>query len=212
MPTRIVLTLLLTGLVWDVNAKPTRFEVKDVAFRNVVIFISDAPLEKTVGTTHFVSGWMEVDPAAVRSGIKGELEIDVRGFAIGPESRQSKLRETVFGTADFPGAIYKIEKLVESSSNELRSGKTVTGRVSGVLTAHGVSRRQEMVVKATYFTESEWTKRRLTGNLLKVSASFDLGLADYKMTIPEPLAGLVAPFFRINADIVGTDLLPVASP
>lgn len=212
MPTRIALLLLIAGLVWEADAKTTRFEVKDVAFRNVVIFISDAPLEKAVGTTHFVSGWMEVDPSAIRSGIKGELEVDIRAFEVGPESRQSKWRESIFGTADFPGAIYKIEKLVEASSNELKSGKMVTGRISGVLSAHGVARRQEMSIRATYFTESEWSKRRLTGNLLKVSASFDLVLADYKMAIPEPLAGLVAPFFRVTADVVGTDLLPVASP
>ncbi len=193
-------------------AKPTRFEVKDAAFRNVIQFSSDAPLEKVVATSHFVTGWVEIDPQNLKGAFKGEWEVDMRGFEMGPDSRQVKLRETLLSTAEFPGASFKADKLTEASANELAAGKSVTARVSGTLVVRGVARRQEMAVKATYFPETDWTKKRLGGNLLKMSTTFDLTLSDVKFTIPDVLSGLLAPTLKVAVDAMGTDQLPVATP
>lgn len=193
-------------------AKATRFEVKDVAFRNLVQFTSDALLEKTVGHSHFLSGWVELDPQNVKSGIKGEFEVDMRSFEMGPEPRQAKWRETLLNVQEFPGASYKVDKVVQVSTNELANGKAVNAKVSGILNLRGITRRQEMQVKLTYLPESEMTRRRASGNLLKMAASFDISLSEIKYVLPEALKGLVSNTFRITADAVGTDQLPVSPP
>lgn len=200
------------GVSTGALAKSTRFEVKDAAFRNLIQFTSDAQLEKVVATSHFITGWVEVDPQNLKGPFKGEWEVDMRGFEMGPDSRQVKLRETLLSTAEFPGASFKADKLIEPSANELAAGKVVTARVSGILTVRGVARRHELAVKATYFPETDWTKKRLGGNLLKMSATFDLALSEVKFTIPDVLSGLLAPTLKVSVDAVGTDQLPVATP
>lgn len=209
---RLALAYLCCFAASGALAKPTRFEVKDAAFRNLIQFSSDAPLEKVVGTSHFITGWVEVDPQNLKGAFKGEWEVDMRGFEMGPDSRQMKLRETLLSTPEFPGASFKADKLLDPSANELAAGKAVTAKISGTLTVRGVARRHELAVKATYFPETDWTKKRLGGNLLKMSTTFDLALADVKFTIPDLLSGLLAPSLKVSVDAMGTDQLPVATP
>jgi hypothetical protein len=206
------LLALICVLCVGAHAKPTRFEVKDAAFRNLVSFISDAQLQKTLARSNFISGWFEVDPLNLKAGIKGELEIDVRAFEMGPDSVQAKLRDSVLGAQDNPGVLYKMDKLYAVSANDMTGGKNITAKVSGMLFARGILRRQDMQLKANYYAESERTKRRSTGNLLKVSAYFDMLLSDYKCPIPEGMEGLLAPVLKVSADVVGTDQLPTAAP
>ncbi len=205
-------TLVLACLGCIAYAKATRFEVKDLAFRNVLQWTSDAALEKTIAVSHFPHGWIELDPQNIKAGIKGEFEVDVRSFETGPDSKQVKIRDAVLGVAEYPGAFYKLDKLVEASSSELIAGKTVSARVSGVLSARGVSRRQEMQTRVTYYPESEFTQQRLSGNLIKIAAFFDLALNDFKAPIPEGMKALLAPVIKVAADMVGTDRLPVKAP
>jgi hypothetical protein len=206
--------LLFSFLLQNMSSygKPTRYEVKDAAFRNLISWISDATLEKTLASSHFISGWFELDPQNLKAGIKGEMEVDVRSFELGPDSRQAKIRDSVLLAQENPGALYKIDKLHDLSHNELVAGKAVTAKVSGMLFARGVLRRQDMQIKAVYHPESERTKRRMTGNLIKVSSYFDLALSDYKCPIPEGMEGLFAPVLRVSADVVGTDQLPTTAP
>ncbi len=213
MPRSFAFAILLSLFyVPQLFGKPTRFEVKDAAFRNVVSWTSDALLEKTIAVAHYVTGFVELDPQNLKAGISGEFEVDVRAFEMGPESRQNRLRETLLLAAEHPGASFKIDKLLEVSMNELAPGRSVTGRVSGTFTARGVSRREEMNVRATYLPESETTKKRLTGNVLKMNATWSLATTDYKFPIPEALLGLLSPTLKFTADLLGTDQLPVATP
>ncbi len=203
------LSALLIFFATQSFSKTTRFEVKDAAYRNLVTFVSDATYEKILGRSQFVTGYVELDPLNLKAGIKGELEVDLRSFDMGPESRTAKLREVLFAAAEFPGAHFKIERLVENSANELSPKKPVFGKVVGVLTARGVAARHEATLKAFYFPENDKTLKRLAGNLLKVNATFDVALASYKVPVPEALAGLLAPTVRINVDFVATDQVPV---
>lgn len=207
-----ILIASLTLCCGRLAAKTTRFDVKDAAFRNVIQWTSDAPLEKIVATSHYIGGWIEIDPQNLKAGVKGDLEIDVRSFEMGPDSRQIKLRETLFASAEHPGAFYKVDRLIETSEPTLTPGKRVSGRVSGLLSLRGVSRRHDMHVRVTYLPESESTKKRLPGNLLKVSAAFDLALSEVKFVIPDAMKGLLAPVFRVNVDLMGTDHQPVGIP
>lgn len=191
------------------HSKTTRFEVKDVAYRNLVYFISDATYEKVLGQSHFVTGYVELDPSNLKAGVKGELEVDLRSFEMGPESRTAKWREILFASTDFPGAQFKVERLVENSSNELSAKKPVFGKVAGLLSARGVAARQDATLKVLYFPESDKTQKRLAGNLLKVSATFDVALSAFKVPLPEALVGLLAPTLRVNVDFVATDQVPV---
>jgi polyisoprenoid-binding protein YceI len=208
MPFCVYLLILLTSA--HAFSKTTRFEVKDAAYRNLVYFISDALYEKVLGRSQFVTGYVELDPLNLKAGVRGELEVDLRSFEMGPESLTAKLREVLFSVADFPGAQFKVERLAENSANELGPKKPVFGKVVGVLTARGVAARHEATVKVIYFPENDKTQKKLPGNLLKVNATLDVGLASFKVAVPDALVGRLAPTLRINVDFVATDQMPVA--
>ncbi len=201
--------LFLLLFCFSAQTKSTRFEVKDAAFRNSIQWTSDAALEKILGTSHFISGWMEVDPQNLKGQVKGEFEVDMRSFEMGTESRQVKLRETLLNVQEFPTATFKAEKLENVSGNELTSGKAVSGSLVGMLSFRGVSRKEALNIRATYFPQTEWTKRRLGGNLLKLVAKFEVTLSSYKYVLPELFSGLLAPTLKVEADVLGTDQLPV---
>jgi polyisoprenoid-binding protein YceI len=209
MPSQYVLSLLCCFLSFSALAKPSRFLVKDAAYRNLVYWVSDAPLEKTLGVSHFISGWVELDPQNLKAGIKGEWEVDVRSFEMGTESKTAKLREALFAAADFPGISFKAERFVESPEAEFAPGKTLTGKVLGTLVARGQALRREVSIKASYFPESELSKKRLSGNLLKVSAVFEVPITLLKVVLPDALVSLVAPVIAVHVDFVATDQIPM---
>ncbi|MBY0369942.1 YceI family protein [bacterium] len=190
-------------------AKPTRFEVKDAAFRNLLYFISEGSLEKTLGRTQFISGFIEVDPQDLGAGIKAELETDVRGFDLGSDSLQVKARETLFSADQFPGASFKAEKASDISPGILAPGKTATANIAGTIVFRGVPRNQTFPVKVSYWPASDKTRKRLPGNLLKVSSTFEMNLTHFQFSIPEELSGLLAPVLKVSMDLVATDQQPV---
>src|SRR4051794_19843249 len=90
---------LLCAVAWG---KPTRFEFRDAGLRNLVHFVSDVPLEKILGISNFVSGWLEIDPENLGEAVQGEFQVDVRTFETGIDSRNDLLRDKIFSAAEFP--------------------------------------------------------------------------------------------------------------
>ena len=200
------LLVLLTLTAW---AKPTRFEVRDPAFRNVLWAISDAPLEMLLAKSNHVTGFVELDPQNLQAGIKAELETDVRALDITNESTQLRLRDTVLAASQFPGASFRAEKAVFKES-ALRAGKPVQATVTGTLSLRGVSRSQSIPVKVTYWPASDKTKKRLPGNLLKVSGTFEINLAHFQFPQTDEWAGTLAPVLKVTVDFAGTDQVPIS--
>jgi len=192
-------------------ARTVRFDMRDAVERNLVQFISDAPLEKTVGLSHSFGGWLELDPERLNDGIKGEFEVDVRTFHTGIDLKDDQVRDRFLGGSEYPIATYTITRLSSTSGPKLKEGQPVTARVEGTLQARGVSRPQPILLKLVYFRESELTHQRLSGNLVKMSATFDIDSGQFNVNVPDNLRSRVARFVQVMVDAVGTDSSPAAS-
>lgn len=211
---KAITSTLLTafGLAYAPGAHAIRFEVKDVGFRNSVHFVSDAPLETIVGITNFISGWIDLDPNNLKEGIRGTLEVDVRTFETGMPARNTKVRDLFLGASKQPIAVFTPTRASGFSSNVLKPGSTVTGRVDGTLAANGVEMRASLPIRITSWKEGPMTKRRLAGNLIQVRSDFTLRLADYKIQVPQPFQGIINPEARFTVHFFGTDRVPSSTP
>jgi polyisoprenoid-binding protein YceI len=190
-------------------AKNTRFDFRDVGLRNLIHFVSDAPLEKILGISNFVSGWLELDPDHLSDNARGEFQVDVRTFETGIDSRNDQLRDKVFDAAEFPIAVFTVQKVLSVSQPRLGGGQPVSVRIQGLMKIKGVSHPQDILVKLLYLGQTEITKQRLTGNLLKLSASFDVDTSQFNLIVPDTFRERFAKFVQVEVDAIGTDTLPM---
>ena len=196
---------LLLFFPMSMAAKTERFDMRDGALRNLVQFVSDALLEKTVGLSNGVSGWMELDPEKLATGMRGEWEVDVRTFDTEIEPRNEHIRDKVLLAPEFPLATFTLQKVLSVSKPRLFDLQPVAVRLEGILKVKGIAVTQTILMKLTYLPESAETIRRLPGNLLKVNATFDVDTAQFNITIPEPFKGRFSRFIQVTADVMGTD-------
>jgi len=201
-------SLLIASL--GCHGKATRFLVKDAAQRDTVLFVSETPLEKTVGLSSAIAGWIELDPENIPEGIKGEFEVDLRTFDTGNPLRNEQMRERFLNTSEFPVATYSISRLLGSPKNKLMEQQPVVARVEGVFKIKGVPKPQNASLKMTYFKQSETTRQRLSGNLLRISSQFNIDILAFNIAIHDLLRGRLAKFLQVSVDVVGTDTLPAA--
>jgi polyisoprenoid-binding protein YceI len=191
------------------HAKTVRFDFRDVGSRNLVYFISEGPLQKTLGSSHALSGWLELDPEKVNDGIRGQWEVDVRTFDTRLDAINAGVRASS-GTGENPLANFVVTRLTSASRTSLLEGQPCTVRVEGNLTLKGVTKVQTVLVKLTYFRESVDTRQRLPGNLLRFSSSFDQDLNDFNISVPEEQRMQFSRFLQVFADGSGTDKPPVS--
>ncbi len=203
--------LLLFFLSHFAFAKSARFDMRDGLQRNVVHFVSDGMLERIVGLSTALWGWVELDPENVGKGVKGELEMDMRTFETGIPGRNQQLREKIFLANENPTAKFTIKRLVRTPKKGLLSLQPVSVDVEGDLSFRGMTVAERLPLKITYMTESEKTRQRLSGNLLRVQATVTLDLARYQIEIPDNWHLRFAPKTEVNLDAIGSDQSPAGA-
>jgi hypothetical protein len=186
-------------------SSPTRFDLRDAVNRNSVIAISEAQLEKTTGLSHYVSGWVELDPSNLASGIKGEVDLDIRTFYFGVELKGQQARE-LLGASEFPMAKAKVDTM--KAKGKLIDGKPLALRLDAEITLRGVTKAASIPIEITYFKQTEVTKQRLQGNLLRLRSEANLDIAQFGVVISDA----IKPFFnnkvKLLVDVIGSDQLP----
>jgi len=205
----MIFRALILIALFPISAYALRFDFRDALQRNTVHFISDGLIERTVGLTTALTGWVELDPDKPGEAIAGEWEVDTRMFQTGFEGRNEVIREKFFRAFDFPSASFRPTRWL-TPPKRLADGKTQTGRLEGELILRGVKKQVPVEVKLTFFKPSEVTAGRLGGQLLKVNAEFNVGTEDFALQIPETFKGRYAKSVQVQVDAVGTDRPPQA--
>lgn len=206
MTCRIIPILFLASLT--AFGSSVRFEIKDLTQRNLLAFISDAPLEKMIAQCHLLRGWVELDPQQLEAGIQGELELDTRSCETGSGIRDIVLQEKVLTVKEYPTAKIQIKKWVKETRGIL-SEKAEHGYLAElVVNYRGKTASLEAPLKLSYFSEGEKTRNRLPGNLLKISSQLELPLSSVGVTIPEELKQTLSNKVEVVFDAVGTSRLP----
>jgi polyisoprenoid-binding protein YceI len=197
----VIIVLLLSA-----NALADRvFVVNDPSQRDTVRFVLDAPLEVINGFTNAVTGRL----TEKESKLSGQFEVPVASLQTGIEKRDEHLRgEKWMDAKKFPkiSFVFKALKLPDS----FWKGKPLETQLKGKFTIRGKTREEKVKISLRYLPESEQTKKRLKGNLIKVKGSVSVRLANYGIAQSDSklksILGLkVGEQADISVDLMATD-------
>lgn len=186
------LPLLILGLCLHAQAEPGRYVISP-GDGNRIQFESDAPLEKVVGTTQSVRGYIEIDPAAAADNARAEIRVDLTALKTGIDLRDSHMRDNHLETSRFPETTFTLERL-SLPAGGLSAGVRTKVDVQGALDLHGV---QKPIAPDVYIT------RMQTGGAerLKIEAAFTVRLADYDIKRPQFLVMKLSEEQRITVEL-----------
>jgi len=170
----------------SVSASGTKkVTINDAVGKNQFTWISEAPLEKIKGTAEGISGSLTLDPKNL-STIRGTISAKVATMKSGNATRDGHLQSAQWLDA---GKYPTITFTITSVSNVKVSGNTATGTANGNFTMHGVTKSMAIPFKLTYIDESAKTRQRAPGDLVSITANFDVALASYNVAGAKGVVG-----------------------
>lgn len=186
-------------------AEPKVFQVRaDGGSR--IQFVSDAPLETITGVTTRVTGSVTVDPASL-AGARGRATVPTAALRTGNDTRDEHLRaDTWLDSAEFPNATFELtgvegaEALIANQATELR--------LRGRFTLHGVTKDVVATARVRWMPITDELRQTpgITGDVLRIRASFTVRLTDYGVSVPRIVRLKVS-----NEIAVSVDLRAIAS-
>ncbi len=161
---RALLTLILINLPLALWATPKKLELK-----GQIKFISDAPVERIVGTAEGF-GQLSLDFEDL-SGIKGEIEVPVKSMKTGNAMRDAHLYSATWLDAEgFPKISFSFGSVKVLSIEEKGAIKLAKLEAAGRFKLHGVE------IPLTAPVQLKWKEEKV-----KASFSFQIKLADYQI-------------------------------
>lgn len=205
------LTVIIAALcVTTVLAgEPTRFYVNDELKRDIVTFTSKAPLETVEGKTGEITGYIEVDPADISGSTKAAFEVDLASLKTGIGMRDRQMKEQFLEVEKYPKAVFELKQVKSASPNTLKDNMPVNLVLQGNFTVHGVTKEVEIPATAIFIKGTEDTKKaRLPGDLLHITATFDVYLSDHDIARPKFLLLKLDDLQKINLDFFASTAVP----
>jgi len=152
-------------------------KLSDKVGKNQFTWNSDAPMEKIQGTAEGVAGTLTLDPSNIAT-VRGTLSAQVTTFKSGNDMRDEHIRSaTWLDAAKFPTLSFAIT----SVSNVKVKGNKATGNATGNFTMHGVTKQLTVPFTLTYIEESAVSRKRAPGDLVSITAQFNVALKDYNV-------------------------------
>jgi polyisoprenoid-binding protein YceI len=199
---------LLLLLVVPCLAEEITFYVNDDQKRDIVTFTSKAPLETVTGRTAEVRGFVTFDPQDIIGTAKGGFEVDLASLKTGINLRDKHMREQYLETDKYPLVIFKLTRVAQASSNMLENNQTVDLVLEGQFKLHGVTRDISIPVSVKFTKATEETKKHRPGNLLRITADFDVLLSDYNITRPQFVILKLDDNQKVSIDLMASTELP----
>lgn len=152
----------------------------DKSQKNLVKFISDAPLENFEGVTDKIDGYLFFEGDNLLQNSELYFEVDLNSLDTGIGLRNTHMRENYLETSNFPfthftGKLIHLEKTSENSYQAKAQGK---------MFIHGVEK--EMIVDGVLMQVDDG---------FRIQAKFITPLSEYKIKIPKIM------FFKIDENI-----------
>jgi polyisoprenoid-binding protein YceI len=136
------------------------------------------------------------------------VTVPIDQLKTGIDLRDEHLRSADWMNVEqFPTAEFKLTGISSPSSKELKDKEKITAQLTGDLTIHGVTKTVMVPGELIYLKETERTKKRLEGNLLRGSTSFTIKLSDYGISIPDMVVGKLSEEVEITVDFVSSDAM-----
>lgn len=152
----------------------------DKSQKNLVKFISDAPLENFEGITDKIDGYLLFEGDNILQNSELYFEVDLNSLDTGIGLRNTHMRENYLETSKFPfthftGKLFKAEKISENNYQAVAQGNMFIHGVEKEITIDGVLIQ--------------------TVDGFRIQAKFVTPLSDYKIKIPKIM------FFKIDENI-----------
>ena len=206
--TATIVTILLAQTVWAASVK---FMTTSRDGKNVIKFISKAPLETIEGVTSRIEGNLDVD-LANPTAATGLFEVDLTTLKTGIDMRDQHLRERFVHTDSFPKATFRLTRLTKIGTPSLPDGQPVNVEAQGEMTIHGVTKPVAVAGMVTYRKENEETQARLPGDLIHVDVSFPILLSDFNIERPKMLFMKLSDNVTIAVDVFASTKQPEPRP
>lgn len=186
----------------SVSASGTKkVTLNDAVGKNQFTWVSEAPLEKIKGTAEGVTGSITLDPKNL-STLRGTISAKVATMKSGNATRDGHLHSAQWLDA---GKYPTISFTINSVSNVKVSGNSATGTATGNFTLHGVTKSMSIPFKLTYIDESAKTRQRAPGDLVSITADFDVALANFNVTGAKGIVGSkVGEKIDVSAQLFGS--------
>jgi polyisoprenoid-binding protein YceI len=178
-----------------------KITLSDKVGKNQFTWNSDAPLEKIQGTAEGVTGAITLDPKNL-STLRGTVSASVATMKTGNTTRDGHLQ----GNQWLDAAKYPTISFVIGSVSGIKvSGNSATGTATGKFTMHGVTKNVSIPFKLTYIDASAKTAQRAPGDLVSITAEFDVALADYNVAGSKGVVGSkVGQTINVKAQLFGS--------
>jgi polyisoprenoid-binding protein YceI len=186
----------------SVKAKGTKtITLNDKVGKNQFEWSSEAPLEKIVGTSEGVQGTLTLDPSNIKT-LRGSISTEVATMKSGNAMRDEHIRgEAWLDDAKFKTISFKAISVDNVKANGAMTDATVTGD----FTMHGVTKRMAVPVTLNYVDQSDKTRERANGDLVMLTAKFDVALKDFNVSGSKGVVGnKVGEKIQVTAKLFGS--------
>ena len=197
-------------MITDINAQsfniPSKgnqiFDFKDTQERNQATFYSEARYENITGITNDVWGKASFDIKDVKYTLNGEVSISTTSIKTGIEKRDEHLRSVSWLNSEkYPSITFKIKEITRVDQAEDNVLKIV---LLGEFTLCGKTNLVYANATMKYLVESETTKQLMPGDLISVTARFDIKLSDFGIT-NSMIPNRVGDKIQITVNLVGAE-------
>jgi polyisoprenoid-binding protein YceI len=179
---KFLICLLLCGFA--VSAQTVEYHV-DTKAKNVVKFISDAPVEDFEGVTSKIDGYLKHIGSSLNEGSELYFEVDLRTLDTGIGLRNRHMREEYLHTDKYPYA--KFSGTIVSVRD---AGSSRTANVKGTMDIHGVKKSMEVT-----------TSLSTTSTGMRAKVSFIVKLTDHKIEVPKFMFLKISEDMKLELDV-----------
>lgn len=175
----LIFSFLIYAVEYNVEKSP----------RNLVKFISDAPMEDFEGTTSSIDGYIKWDGDDLTSKSDLYFEVDLRTLDTGIGLRNRHMRDNYLHTDRYPYASYR-GRVIKADKKDNNSYSVTT---DGKMTIHGVTKPMKLDGTMTY-----------ERNGFRIKSNFSIKLTDYKVEVPRLMFMKISEKIELAADFVIT--------
>jgi polyisoprenoid-binding protein YceI len=177
-----------------------KITLSDKVGKNQFEWLSSAPVEEIKGTADNVTGSLTFDPRKP-SSLRGTISVPVASMKSGNDMRDEHLRAANWlDAANHPTITFTIN----SVSGLRASGNQLTGKATGNFTMHGVTKPMTVPFTLQYVDETAKTRERAAGDLVSVTANFDVALKDFNVAGSKGVVGSkVGESIKVTAKLYG---------
>lgn len=165
-----------------------------------VQFVSDAPLERTTGTSSTVNGSISLDPTNL-STATGRITVPITSLHTGSDLRDEHLHSSTWLDAPaHPDAVLEITSVDGATS--LTPNQVVRVTLHGTFSIHGRTHDVSIPAQVRYIPASDELRGQgITGDLVRAQAQFTVMLPDYDVSVGPLVRLKVSDTITVNVTI-----------